>query len=342
MKFLRVSTTAFLTTISLVAAGGTAQQPLKGESEHSVSFSEALLDLHKNLVQLPSVSGTEHGVSHWLANYLEKLGYTVELQDINNHGRQNVLAYLGRNSTTRTLVTSHIDTVPPFFPYSRRGDEIWGRGSTDAKASVASQIIAVEELRRAKAISEDGGDVALLFVVGEEEGGYGMKAANDLGLAWESVIFGEPTELKLASGHKGGTAFVLSAEGKSGHSGYPELGRNAIDVLVQGLTAFSQVKLPGSEEFGNTTANVGFIRGGAAANVIPPSANATVLIRVATEDLDEIRKRVNDAVLKVSPYLTIEWSTYGRPPVRIDHDIDGTCFHSWRGMAMLTKSTDRV
>jgi len=66
----------------------------------------------------------------------------------------------------RTIVTSHIDVVPPHIPYSVSGSKIFGRGSNDAKGSVATQIQAVEELRKAGKLSD--GDIGLLFVVGEE------------------------------------------------------------------------------------------------------------------------------------------------------------------------------
>jgi acetylornithine deacetylase len=56
--------------------------------------------------------------------------------------------------------------VPPHIPYSISGNTIYGRGSNDAKGSVATQIQAVEELRKAGKVSD--GDVAMLFVVGEE------------------------------------------------------------------------------------------------------------------------------------------------------------------------------
>jgi acetylornithine deacetylase len=63
-------------------------------------------------------------------------------------------------------VTSHIDVVPPHIPYSISGNTIYGRGSNDAKGSVATQIQAVEELRKSGKVGD--GDVGLLFVVGEE------------------------------------------------------------------------------------------------------------------------------------------------------------------------------
>ncbi|PVH99357.1 Zn-dependent exopeptidase [Periconia macrospinosa] len=279
-----------------------------------------LLDLHRELVERNSVTGSEHNISRYLDAHLRAIGFHTELQPVID-GRENVFAYLGHKRETRVLVTSHIDTVPPYIPYERRGDTIWGRGSADAKASVAAQITAVKRLYDERQIDE--GDVALLFVVGEEKDGHGMKTANDLGLSWESVIFGEPTELKLATGHKGGLAFTISAAGIAGHSGYPEVGRNAIDILVQGLSALSQLQLPGSDRFGNTTLNVGLIEGGKAANVIAQNASAVVMVRIASDDLDGIKTLIQHAVTTASPWLEIDFLSPGIPPVPIDSDIEG-------------------
>ena len=96
----------------------------------------------------------------------------------------------------------HIDTVPPHYGYEvHNHNQIWGRGSVDDKACVAAQFHAVQELLASRDISPN--DVSLLFVVGEELGGDGMRRVNDLEMEWHTVIFGEPTELKLATGHKG-------------------------------------------------------------------------------------------------------------------------------------------
>ena len=71
----------------------------------------------------------------------------------------------------------------------------------------------VEELRAEGKIAD--GDVSFLFVVGEEKGGPGMIAANDMGLTWEAGIFAEPTEGKLGKGHKGNLVFEIVAHGKA-------------------------------------------------------------------------------------------------------------------------------
>ncbi|EXA34018.1 acetylornithine deacetylase [Fusarium oxysporum f. sp. pisi HDV247] len=310
-----------INTILFTAAAATAfnlgsvQLPFSHESLKS----SALLELHKSLVERPSITGSEKHVTDFLQTYLQDAGFTVETQSVAKN-RDNILAYYNNTRKTKVLVTSHIDTVPPFWPYERRGDEIWGRGTVDAKGSVAAQIIAVQELFDKKEVND--GDVALLFVVGEETGGPGMGNVNDLGLSWESVVFGEPTELKLARGHKGGLGFTIKANGKAGHSGYPETGSNAIDSLVRGLAALQKIDLPGSKEFGNTTLNVGRIEGGVAGNVIPASAYATGGVRVAGGTPEGIKDLILQAVEESDPSLVVEFS-YGIGPVPTDYDVDG-------------------
>lgn len=235
--------------------------------------------------------------------------------------RENIFAYFGSSRKTRVLVSSHIDTVPPFWPYERRGEEIWGRGSVDAKGSAAAQIIAVEQLLAAGKIQE--GDVALLFVVGEEVGGDGMRKANDLGLSWETAIFGEPTELKLASGHKGIMSLQVTAKGKAGHSGYPELGKSANKMLVDALYALLNVDLPYNEKYGNTTLNIGRMEGGVAGNVIAQDASALIAIRIADGEPSVIKKIITEAVENIDDDLEVIVTSPGYGPVYIDSDVPG-------------------
>lgn len=303
-----------------------SQTPIIDESS---SGSLSLLELHKSLVEIGSISGNEHDVGAFLISYLKKQNLTVEIQDVelvesssspSGKKRQNVLAYIGDKRKTRTLVTSHIDTVPPFWPYERRGDEIWGRGSVDAKASVAAQITAYQDLIVAGKIHE--GDVALLYVVGEETFGAGMGEANNLGLSWETVIFGEPTELKLAAGHKGIMSVHITAKGKAGHSGYPSLGRNANSMLIPALYELGRMDLPWSEKYGNTTLNIGRVDGGVAANVIAEDAMAKIAIRIAAGTPEELRKSVLDIIEKTGQDLEVEF-TQGYGPVHCDSDVEG-------------------
>ena len=294
----------------------------------SPSYSADLVALHKSLVEAPSITGSEANATAYLRSYLAGRGFTVETQPV-APGRDNLLAYYGAARQTRVLVTSHIDTVPPYWPYERRpasasspdgSDELWGRGTVDAKGSVAALVTAVEQLHLSGATAE--GDVAILVDVGEERGGDGIRAANDLGLAWEAVIFGEPTRNKLARGHKGALGFNMTAHGIAGHSSYPDLGANAIDLLVRGLAALASVPLPWSDAFGNTTLNVGTISGGVAVNVIPAQAMASVSVRVAASTPEDIEKLIAAAVLAAEPTLELDFS-YGIGPVSTDYDVEG-------------------
>lgn len=326
MKLLHLP--AVLLLANWASASQPQQQALLSSSTSSSepSTSSSLLALHKALVEIESITGNEHDATQFLAAYLASHNFTVELQPVSpvtasRKARHNILAYAGPARTARTLVSSHVDTVPPFWPYERRGDEIWGRGTVDAKGSVAAQITAVQALRDQGAIAD--GDVALLFVVGEEVGGDGMQWANELGLAWETVIFGEPTEGKLAAGHKGVMGLEIRAKGKAGHSGYPELGRNANSMLIPALYALQTLELPWSEKYGNTTLNIGRMEGGVAGNVIAEDASATIAIRIAEGTPAELEKHLLDAIQKGGEELdVVVRGGYG--PVDIDSDVEGT------------------
>jgi acetylornithine deacetylase len=175
-----------------------------------------VVHLLTSLMQIISTSGLEHEIGIFLEQHLQGLGYTVDRIPISpNSPRHNVYAYLGTERKTRVLITAHMDTVPPHIPYTIDGDMIRGRGACDDLGPLAAQIMAAEELRREGKVREEGGDIGLLFVVGEENGGHGMVAANDMGIRWEAGVFAEPTESKLAKGHKGQVAFEVIANGKA-------------------------------------------------------------------------------------------------------------------------------
>ncbi|SMR55420.1 unnamed protein product [Zymoseptoria tritici ST99CH_1A5] len=330
--------------IALVAstclASGAQEPLLLSTAGKQLILKDDLIAFHKNLTQIESISGNEKEVGEWLLASLESQGYHVEKQEVQKKPeRFNVLAWPGEKRDAKVVLSSHIDTVPPFLPYKYTSNgshsTIFGRGSVDAKGSVATQIIAVNELLSAGSINPD--DVAVLFVVGEEVGGAGMRTANDLDLHPQAIIFGEPTEGKLASGHKGILQIVLSAKGKSGHSGYPWLGRSANEVLVRSLGALINLgeKLPKSDKYGTTTFNLGRMEGGVAGNVIAEMANASVAVRIAAGEPEQVETAVTKAIhhavqefledgkLKAEGVIDIDFSGQGYGPIAIDADVPG-------------------
>ena len=237
---------------------------------------------------IPSVSGNEEAVGFYLRDHLESLGWTVELQKVSEN-QNNVIAWL--NDTPRAWFSTHIDTVPPFIPPTEDDEKIYGRGSCDAKGIIAAQIMAAEQLRR-----EGIDDIGLLYTVEEERSSEGARAVNvhPVAAKCEYMINGEPTNNDLAIGSKGSFRLKIKTTGKAAHSAYPEIGDSAIEKLLDILEDVRHTKFRSDEFFGETTVNIGSIEGGAALNVIAPTAEAGLLIRLTTP-----RQPIEDALRSV-------------------------------------------
>jgi len=236
-----------------------------------------LFTLTKSLMAIPSVSGEEEAVGHFLRDHLTELGWTVELQPVSEN-QNNVIATL--NDTPRVWMSTHMDTVPPFIAPTEDDEKIYGRGACDAKGIIAAQITAAEQLRK-----EGITDIGLLYTVEEERASTGAKAVNGHPLAakCEYMINGEPTDNDLAIGSKGSFRLMIKTSGKAAHSAYPEEGDSAIETLLDILDDIRHTHFPHDDFFGETTVNIGTIDGGLALNVIPPRAEAGLLIRLTTK-----------------------------------------------------------
>jgi acetylornithine deacetylase len=235
-----------------------------------------VFELTRALVDIESITTNEEAVGAFLHGYLgrlaERTGGRVERMDV-APGRFNVFAQWGEPLTV--TLSTHIDTVPPFFG-SREDDEfIWGRGSCDAKGIAAAMILAVEGLLEA---GERG--FGLLFVVGEERNSAGAYKAAQTPRGSRYIINGEPTENKLALGSKGALRYEVAASGKMAHSAYPELGDSAVHKLVQALADMLRIPLPLDPVLGQSTLNIGTLSGGRAPNVIADEARAEILVRL--------------------------------------------------------------
>ncbi|KAF6789001.1 peptidase family m20 protein [Colletotrichum musicola] len=268
-----------------------------------------VVTLLKSLMSIVSTSEQEQQIGLFLHAHLQSLGYTTEVLPISpGSPRCNVYAYLGTTRATRVLLTAHMDTVPPHIPLTiddSNPDDviIRGRGSSDDLGPLAAQILAAEQLRAEGAIRE--GDVGLLFVVGEENGGHGMVAANDMGVSWESGIFAEPTESKLAKGHKGQVAFEVIAKGAACHSGYPHLGKSATSALLSALNSLSSATWPVSDLLGPSTFNIGTLSGGEKHNIVAPSAMALCEVRMVF-DLPGVKSQIAE-ILSHHPDVELRW-----------------------------------
>ncbi|HEY7819868.1 MAG TPA: M20/M25/M40 family metallo-hydrolase [Vicinamibacteria bacterium] len=189
--------------------------------------------------------------------------------------------------------------MPPFYASSEDADYVYGRGSCDAKGVLAAMVFAAVALR------EQGvDDLGLLFVVGEEVDSIGALAANRLESRSRYVVVGEPTENRMANGHKGSFKFRLKAKGKAAHSAYPQLGDSAIERLLDALAEIRSQDWGRSDALGEATVNIGTLEGGVASNVIAPEAEATVFIRVVGRAAEAQAKL--EAILARHPATSVE------------------------------------
>jgi acetylornithine deacetylase len=264
------------------------------------------LDFTRRLVDIESLTYNEGAVGLWLDEFLIGRGFTTERTAVPQPAgskysgdRFNVYADFGARPDV--VLSTHMDTVPPFIPCTEDDLYLYGRGTCDAKGIIAAQVAAAERLREA------GVAVGLLFVSGEERDSAGARIANLTPRGSRFLINGEPTDNRLAVASKGALRAEIRARGTMAHSAYPELGDSAIHKLVEVMHRLLALDLPHVEGIGPSTLNIGSIEGGRAPNVIADAATAQVLIRLvgASEETKQAIVRAAEGLAEVEFTLEI-------------------------------------
>lgn len=242
----------------------------------------AEVELLTALVATPSVSGTEERLGRLVESELRGWGLDVR------RGADGVLVEVRGKSAGATLAfASHLDTVPPGEGWSRdpftpviEDGKLYGRGSGDAKASVAAMLLA------AKDVAERGGPAAgrllLLLGYGEETRHTSMPALVERAGAIDAAVVGEPTNLDLAVAQRGLMMVDLLSRGDQRHAGYASDGAftNAVTVLAEDLLALSSVAQERPHPIlGQPTITATMVEAGVSRNVTPPSAKAVLDVR---------------------------------------------------------------
>ena len=274
-----------------------------------------VFELTRALVDVESITNNEERIGQFLYQYLKPLAarFDGRLERLEVEPRRfNIFAQWGSELTV--TLSTHMDTVPPFFASREDDDHVWGRGACDTKGIIASMMKAVEALLEA-----GQRNLGVLFVVGEERNSAGAYKAAQQPRGSRYIINGEPTENKLALGSKGALRYEVAAAGKMAHSAYPELGDSAIHKLIEALAAIRRIPLPVDELLGPSTLNIGTLSGGRAPNVIADEARADIMIRLvgdssgtkaalasAVEGLAELREVIEIPALRLSAVDGIE------------------------------------
>jgi acetylornithine deacetylase len=227
---------------------------------------DRLIDDLRTLIRIESVTGSEEVVADWAAGALQELGLAVEVvrhdpealrDDPDWPGeeaeRLSLPVVVGRaglsDSGPRLILSGHLDVVPPgdpttwsVDPWSAdiRDDRVYGRGACDMKGGVAAILAAVRSLRTDGDLDRLAGELLVVLVPSEEDGGQGTLAAIRSGATGDMAIITEPSRLDVIVAHAGAITFRLTVPGRAAHASQRREGVSALDklfVLTRALDA---------------------------------------------------------------------------------------------------------
>ena len=239
------------------------------------------IELLSALVAIPSVSGTEEAIARFLAETAGAAGLAATRDDA------SVTLTVDSGTPGPTLAfLSHLDVVPPGEGWTRdpfvpviEGDRLYGRGSGDAKASVAAMTLAAADVRGRLA----RGRLLVIMGYGEETRNTTMGTAVARAGPLDAAIVGEPTNLEAAVAQRGLMMADLIGRGDQRHAGYAgEEGTfsNAITALARDLTRLDGLVNERTHPIlGRTTVTPTMLSAGVSRNVTPPAAKAVLDIR---------------------------------------------------------------
>jgi acetylornithine deacetylase len=239
------------------------------------------IELLEELVAIPSVSGTEEAIARFLAETAARAGLDVVRDDAS----VTMTVDSGRPGPTLAFL-SHLDVVPPgegwtrdpFIPVTE-GDRLYGRGSGDAKASVASMTLAAADV--AGALGR--GRLLVIMGYGEETRNTTMGTAVERAGRIDAAVVGEPTNLSAAVAQRGLMMADLIGRGDQRHAGYAGddgAFTNAITVLARDLARLDGLVNERTHPIlGVTTVTPTMLTAGVSRNVTPPAAKAVLDIR---------------------------------------------------------------
>lgn len=242
------------------------------------------IEILERLVSFPSISARpNHDITGYIQDYLARHGVDCTLSYEETGERANIFATIGPNMDGGVILNGHLDVVPVEgqvwrtdpFTLIRTGDRLYGRGSVDMKGFLACVLASIPVFKAADLTRP----IHIAFSFDEEIGGLGMPVLLDWMAAHaprpDIVIVGEPTEMKIITGHKGGYEMRAEVTGAAVHSSDPAQGVNAISYAMKMIARIEEMHraraaapIPGAPfRPPYSTFNVGTIEGGAARNM---------------------------------------------------------------------------
>jgi succinyl-diaminopimelate desuccinylase len=266
----------------------------------------------RDLLKIRSVNppGDELPAAEYVSAVMSKAGLQTEVLEHAPNRASALVRLRGSGTAPALLFSGHLDTVPvgaeawlhdPFAGEIADG-KIWGRGSADMKGGVAALMMAMKVLAEARAPLR--GDIILAATAGEEINSLGataVAARGDLGSV-QAVLIPEPSANELFIAEKGAFWVELATQGKTAHGSMPDLGRNAVLMMVKLIEAFEKLDIPFKPHplLDGFSRSVNTIAGGVKTNVVPDACTATVDMRtVPGQDHRAIFRQIEGLIEEV-------------------------------------------
>jgi succinyl-diaminopimelate desuccinylase len=274
--------------------------------QRAETLREPMVEFTRRLVAIPSLPGEEGQVAETVANEMRALGYDEVYIDPTG----NVIGLIRATASTASgsiMFNTHMDQVdvgdpgrwpyPPFAGTVVDG-EIWGRGTSDLKGSLACHVYAGALLKASRVPLPN--DVYVTGVVQEEIGGHGAAMLADE-LHTDVVVVGEPSANRLALGHRGRFEIHVTIAGKSVHASVPDSGINPLYSMARFLLGVRELRFepdPRHPALGPTSIAPTLISTDqVSANVVPGECKLVLDIRNTPGDRPEmIRGRVQEVL----------------------------------------------
>lgn len=290
------------------------------ESTNKTDVVPGIREMLTRLIALPSISSatpdwdhSNEAVVRTLAEWLEPLGFSVELMEVPGMpGKFNMIATLG-SGPGGLVLSGHTDTVPfddkrwqsDPFTLTERDDRWYGLGTCDMKGFFPLAIEAAREFAD-KNLKQP---LIILATADEESSMNGARALAEAGRPQARyAVIGEPTNLRPVRMHKGIMMERLAFEGQSGHSSDPSLGRNALEGMHEALGELLSLRSFWQEKYRNPnfrvevpTMNLGCIHGGDNPNRICANCELHFDLRpLPGMDMTSLRQTILDKLQPVA------------------------------------------
>ncbi|MGB1137323.1 MAG: succinyl-diaminopimelate desuccinylase [Luminiphilus sp.] len=291
---------------------------------------DATLALTRELIARQSVTPDDAGCQDAMVSRLKQAGFSVDAMrfgEVDNfwatHGTSGpLLAFAG-----------HTDVVPPGdeaswdsdpFEATVIGEELFGRGAADMKASLAAMVVACEQFIEQH--PDHAGRIGFLITSDEEGPAKNgtvkvMESLNSRGEQIDWCVVGEPSSTTVLgdlvkNGRRGSLNARLIVNGTQGHIAYPHLADNPIHHAMPALDALAKEAWDnGNDFFDPTSLQISTIRAGqGVTNVIPGRLEVLFNLRFSTElTAEAIKSRCEDILKAHGLSYEIEWSLSGEP-----------------------------